>query len=43
MVANKHAIESTATAIEYSDDAISKVGGIIGNNAVNALYMSNEG
>lgn len=43
MIATQYATEKTATAIEFSDDAISKIGGIIGNDAVNALYMSNEG
>lgn len=43
IMATQYATKKTATAIEFSDDAISKIGGIIGNNAVNALYMSNEG
>lgn len=43
MIATQYATERTTAAIEYSDDAISSIGEMVGADAVNALYMASDG
>ena len=44
MIATQYATEQTATAIEFSDEAITKIAATSGaSDAINAMYMANEG
>jgi hypothetical protein len=43
MIANQYATSKVTSAVEYSDNAIAKVGEVIGADTANALYMANKG